>query len=199
MTAANVAATASVGAISIGCATSGCMVASTNVLGGLTLTESVAGTITGVKALANFSENLGYIHAITVNNPFSLSMEAQQLLWPGAAVPANQGWWLAMEDPIQLGNLSLTQPLTITNAVLNQLLPELSTYLGAHPPSCSVLACAFGTTLNVGSVNLGDTSTGGNGYFSNSSSSNYLNMPLSNQQLSVQGFTPNCRGSSKFC
>lgn len=193
MTAANLLATATVNDITIQCPpgqTNQCLDAYASALGGLNLKEGVAGTIRGVKAAVRFSQALNLIHKIPVNNPFSLSMQAQDVLWPGAAAQAKTGWWMAFEDPIDIGNVSASDPIQITNAVLQQLVGPINTVLYNNPPSCAALNCLTGTTLNTGVINLST-------YFSNPA--NYLDMPLSDLKLSAQNVLPNCRGSAKFC
>lgn len=88
----------------------------------LGLGETVSGTITGLTATANITESLSYIHSIPVNNPFSLSMQNQNLLWPGASAQAMTGWWMAFEDPINIGNISPQAQVDLTNAILMQAL-----------------------------------------------------------------------------
>ncbi len=50
------------------------------------------------------NQSLGLIHALDLNNPASLSLQSQEIVWTGAAVGANKGWWLAMEDEVELGS-----------------------------------------------------------------------------------------------
>ncbi len=77
-------------------------------VGGLPLNKKVTGNITGLKTDITVTQNLGLIHALYLNNPASLSLQSQNILWSGAAVGANKGWWLAMEDEVELGSLSPT-------------------------------------------------------------------------------------------
>ncbi|MEY1661993.1 hypothetical protein [Isoalcanivorax beigongshangi] len=195
LTAVELNATATVGNIGIACPSgmnNACLtaVAAGTPLGNITLTEGVVGQVKGVKAAVQFSESLGYIHKIGVSNPFSLSMQSQTLQWPGAAAAAERGWWLAFEDPINIGDVSPSDPIKITDDVLKQLVQPISDVLAANPPECGLLSCLTGTTLNVGTIDLTN-------YFSNPA--NYLDMPLSDLRLSAQNFAPNCWGNAKFC
>ena len=159
--------------------------ASLNITAGLlTLQKQVTGNITGLKANITVDEDLGYVHKIPLNNPFSLSLQGQSVWWPGAAASAQKGWWMAFEDGIDIGNVTPTDKIIITNDVLKQVVGPISTYLKANPVACSLLDCIGGTGLAVGNVNLPNTS---------------VNFPLKNLQLVNQNFAPNCYGSLKFC
>ncbi|MCP5732483.1 hypothetical protein NL307_27435, partial [Klebsiella pneumoniae] len=83
----------------------------------LTLQKRVTGNITGLKANITVNENLGYIHKLKLNNPFSLSMQKQDIFWNGTAATAQRGWWLAIEDPIDIGNVNPSKKIDITNDV----------------------------------------------------------------------------------
>lgn len=102
---------------------SGSMTANVNILGGINIDKNVTGTITGLTATTPISESLSFIHKINVaGNPFSLSMQQQNVLWPGAAAPAQTGWWMAFEDTINIGNISPQNQIVLTNKVLIQAL-----------------------------------------------------------------------------
>ncbi|MEN8281901.1 hypothetical protein ABFO69_09680 [Acinetobacter gerneri] len=163
---------------------SGNLAASLNITGGLlTLQKQVSGNITGLTANISVDENLGYIHKIPLNNPFSLSLQSQNVWWPGAAASAQKGWWLAVEDPVNIGDVSPAQKIVITNDVLKQVVGPISSYITNNPVQCSLLQC-IGGALSVGNVNLPNTS---------------VNFPLKDLQLSNQNFAPNCYGNLKFC
>ncbi|WP_376779235.1 hypothetical protein [Acinetobacter gerneri] len=164
---------------------SGNLGASLNITGGLiTLQKQVTGNITGLTANISVDENLGYIHKIPLNNPFSLSLQSQNVWWPGAAASAQKGWWLAVEDPVNIGDVSPAQKIVITNDVLKQVVGPISSYITSNPVACNALDCIGGTGLAVGNVNLPNTS---------------VNFPLKDLQLSNQNFAPNCYGNLKFC
>ncbi|WP_288454177.1 hypothetical protein [uncultured Acinetobacter sp.] len=154
-------------------------------LGNLNLEKQVDGNITGLTANLSISENLGYIHKIPLNNPFSLSLQSQNVWWPNAEVTAQKGWWMAFEDAVDIGNVTPSKRIDITNDVLKQVIVPLSTALSTTAvPSCQALDCLFGSTLQIGNINLPNTS---------------VNFPLKDLQLKNQDFAPNCYGSLKFC
>ena len=191
MVAAALDATATVGNIAIQCPPgqeNECLTATAL---GLDLAEGVEGTITGVKAAVEFSQALNLFHRIPVENPFSLSMQNRDVLWPGAAAEAETGWWMAFEDPVEIGDVTAADPIEITNDVLQQLVDPLNEELSSEPYArCGVFSCLLGTTIDVGTIDL-------NPYFSNPA--NYLNMPLSDLKLSAQNVVANCWGSARFC
>jgi hypothetical protein len=159
--------------------------AALNVTGGLLkLQKKVDGNITGLKANITVDQNLGYIHALNINNPVSLSLQSQTVWWPRADAAANQGWWLAFDDAIDIGDVTPTDQIKVTNEVLKQVVNPISNYIQRNPPTCSLLNCLFGDALTVGNVNLPNTS---------------LDFPLKNLQLVKQDFAPNCYGNLKFC
>lgn len=151
----------------------------------LNLEKNVTGNITGLTANLSISENLGFIHKIPLNNPFSLSLQKQDIWWSGAEATAQRGWWLAIEDPVDIGNVTPSQRIDITNDVLKQVIGPLSNALATTAvPSCQALNCLLGSGLEIGNVNLPNTS---------------VNFPLKDLQLQNQTFAPNCYGSLKFC
>jgi hypothetical protein len=175
---ANLTGSADIGAINF----SGSLAAS--VLSGLaTLNKNVTGSITGLKAAVTVEENLGYIHAININNPASLSLQSQTLHWPDTDAAAEKGWWLGFDDTINIGSVSPSAQVSITNAVLQQVVSPISTALYNNPTPCSLINCLV-SDLTIGEVKLDGT---------------VLDFPLANLQLSGQTFAPNCYGSLTFC
>ena len=156
------------------------------VLGGVPLNKQVTGNITGLKTDITVNQSLGLIHALYLNNPASLSLQSQDILWTGAAVGANKGWWLAMEDEVELGSLSPTTKVAITNEVLKQTIAGINKDLTEHPRPCGDLLfqCALGSDLAVGNVPMNSTT---------------LDFPLNNLSLQWQNFRSNCYGGLKFC
>ncbi|MDH1069629.1 hypothetical protein N5B96_09085 [Acinetobacter johnsonii] len=156
------------------------------VLGGVPLNKQVTGNITGLKTDITVNQGLGLIHALYLNNPASLSLQSQDILWTGAAVGANKGWWLAMEDEVELGSLSPTTKVAITNEVLKQTIAGINKDLTEHPRPCGDLLfqCALGSDLAVGNVPMNTTT---------------LDFPLTNLSLQGQNFRSNCYGGLKFC
>ena len=161
------------------------------------LEKNVTGTITGLTATVPIEQNLGFIHKLPINgNSFSLSVQGQNLRWPGAAGDAMRGWWMAFEDQIDIGSISPASAVPITDAVLSQALgpegcastttPGINCALYKDPIECKAFGSpnCFGGNLPVGLVDI----TGTN-----------VNFPLSNLQLGAQSFAPNCYGGLKFC
>lgn len=146
------------------------------------------GQISGLNANISFQEDLGFIHKIPVNNPFSLSMQKTALRWPGAAEVAETGWWMSFQDPVDLGVLNPSQQVDIS-PVFPQVSGLLSSYFEANPIAVSnsdswdVLLSGH-MYKDVGTINLGGAS---------------VDMNLQDLQLSTQNFQPNCWGSAKFC
>ncbi len=156
------------------------------VLGFLNLDKQVSGNITGLKTDITVNQSLGLIHALYLNNPASLSLQSQDILWTGAAVGANKGWWLAMEDEVELGSLSPTTKVAITNEVLKQTIAGINKDLTDNPRNCGNLltGCVGGSALVVGNVPMNTTT---------------LDFPLTNLSLQGQNFRSNCYGGLKFC
>ena len=144
---------------------------------------NVTGNITGITADVDISENLGFIHKIQLNNPLSLSLQNQKVFCPGATVEANRGWWLAVEDSIDIGKITPSDSIAITNDVLTQAVPKINDFLAQKTMQCTLLSCIFG--LDIGNINLTGSSP--------------VNFPIKDVQLATQNFAPNCYGSLKFC
>lgn len=164
---------------------SGDLKASLNITAGLLkLEKEVTGNITGLKADITIDQNLGFIHRLPLNNPFSLSLQSSQVYWPGADAAAERGWWMAFDDAIDIGNITPTDQIVITNDVLKQIVQPISDYLTKNPIECQALNCIGGKSLEVGNINLPNT---------------ILKFPLKDLQLVNQRFAPNCYGGMKFC
>lgn len=173
----------------------------------LDLQKDVTGTITGLTATVPIQQNLGYIHKINVNNPFSLSMQKQDILWPTAAAAAQRGWWMAFEDEINIGSISPANKVELTNDVLLQALngatgnagsgtvcttPSvncalyrgLGTYNGdPYGIRCNGLDACLGGSLAIGTVSVPRD----------------VNFPLMDLKLGAQNVIPNCWGTARFC
>lgn len=154
------------------------------ILGLLDLGIDSKGYISGLTADLNISQNLGFIHKLPLNNPFSLSLQNQEVFWPGAAVAANRGWWMAFEDAIDIGELNPSNTIDVTNDLLKQVVPKVNTFLKNNPPSCFFGSC-IGLGLDIGDINL--------------QGSKPLDFPIRDLQLETQNFVPNCYGNLKFC
>ena len=148
------------------------------------LTINANGYISGLRANLDVNEDLGFIHKLPLNNPFSLSLQTDSVHWPGAEYAANRGWWLAIEDQIDIGQVNPSNPIEVTNDILKQVVPSISNYLTNNPPSCLLASCLI-AGLNIGQVNL--------------SSANPLYFPIKDLKLATQNFAPNCYGNLKFC
>ncbi|AMW78231.1 hypothetical protein AMD27_04545 [Acinetobacter sp. TGL-Y2] len=150
----------------------------------LPLTINANGYISGLRANLDIDEDLGFIHKLPLNNPFSLSLQTNTVHWPGAEYAANRGWWLAIEDQIDIGQVNPSNPIEVTNDILKQVVPSISNYLTNNPPNCPLGSCLI-AGLNIGQVNL--------------SSANPLYFPIKDLKLATQNFAPNCYGNLKFC
>lgn len=149
------------------------------------LDGAVSGNITNLNVGVNVSESLGFIHKIPLNNPFSLSLQSQSILWPNAAQATQKGWWLAIEDAIDIGDVSPTQRVNVTDDVIKQVIPYVSSHLQSNPIECGFLALdCLGGKFNINNVPLQNAK---------------VNMDLTNLQLKNQNFAPNCYGNLKFC
>ena len=180
MNTANLSATATIGNIPL----NGYLFANT-AIGTLQETLQATSQVVGLTATSSVSEGLSYIHNIALNNPVSLSLQSTQVLWPGspAADIAQPGWWMSVSQPVQIGNISPTNTVTIPLSALQQVLTATSTYLNNNPPSCFLGTCAISGKIAIGSVNLAGT---------------VLSVPLTNLTLSAQTPPQNCYGM-KFC
>ena len=158
-----------------------------NVIGlPITLSKNVTGKITNLGVDIGIQQSLGMIHKIPVNgNPFSLSLQSQNIQWTGAAAFAAKGWWMAFENEINLGSVTPADNVKITDDLLKQVLPKVNQYLYDVPITCNGIGgCLSGELPIANPVDL-------NGQI--------VNLPLSNLKLSAQDFAPNCYGSLKFC
>lgn len=158
--------------------------AKVNIATGLNLTKKIDGDITGLRANLTIDQNLGFIHRLPLDNPFSLSLQYEQLFWPNADAPANRGWWLAFDDAIDIGNVTPSEQIQISNDVLKQIVGPISKYLTANPAECRAFNCLVGSSLPIGNIHLPNT---------------ILNFPLQDLHLTNQNFAPNCYGGLKFC
>ncbi|OTG77293.1 hypothetical protein B9T33_15305 [Acinetobacter sp. ANC 5054] len=149
------------------------------------LNKDVTGYLTGLQTDITVDQSLGLIHALYLNNPASLSLQAQKILWPGAAVAADRGWWLAMEDEVDLGSITPSDKVAITNEVLKQTIAGINHDLSSNVRNCGdlIFGCVAGSALNVAEIK----------------NPSLINFPLNNLKLSGQDFRSNCFGGLKFC
>ena len=148
--------------------------------------------ISGLKTDIALNQSLGLIHSLPLNNPVSLSLQKSKLFWPKEQAVAEQGWWLAVNDPVQLGTLNASENYAVD---INPILPNVATYLSDwfddHPLYVdfgSAVSALFTSKLvsNVGPVELGTLPA--------------LPLPLNNIPLGAsQNVISNCYGGLKFC
>ncbi|WP_086203655.1 hypothetical protein [Acinetobacter silvestris] len=165
----------------------------------LNMSKDITGTIQGLQADLSMNESLGYVHKVKVNSPFSLSLQNDTVYWPGMAAPALKGWWMAFDDPVDVGKLTPSNSLDVPNSVLADAMgPQgcsdgnasgINCALYKHYNEggamayCSGLSC-LGGSLAIGTVNLPNTK---------------VPFALDPIKLAGQDFVPNCYGSLKFC
>ena len=145
------------------------------------------GSVQGAQAQVNFQEALGFVHNIQLNSAFSLSLQKEQVRWPGAVDDniAQPGWWMSVADPISIGAVIPEELLSI-EPLLGQFAMQAGNYLQQYPAQTNdIVSILTGTNLdaNIGTIRPTDP----------------LMMNLSNLQLKGQDFAPNCFGGYKFC
>ena len=147
-------------------------------------------TISNLSANISFSEGLGYIHNLPINSPFYLGLQQQALQWPGAVETANKGWWLSMQDPINLGDISPTNQVDISSVypqfaqILGQKLQQPEYKISVNLWDGLKALIGSGITKDITPINLSDSS---------------VNINLNNLKLATQNIVPNCYGGLKFC
>ncbi|WP_180106810.1 MULTISPECIES: hypothetical protein [unclassified Acinetobacter] len=151
----------------------------------INLNKDVTGYLTGLQTDITVNQSLGLIHALYLNNPASLSLQAQKILWPGAAVAAERGWWLAMEDEVDLGSITPSDKVAITDEVLKQTIAGINHDLSTNVRNCGdlIFGCVAGSALDVKEIK----------------NPSLIDFPLNNLKLSGQEFRSNCFGGLKFC
>lgn len=170
-------------------------------------TLTMKGKISNLYTDITLNEALGLIHSIPVQSPLSLSLQSTSILWPNAPkspvtgqyVVSNQGWWLAANDPINLGTLKTADNFAADiSSAYPQVAKTISTYLAANPlniPFSDAVGSVFTSALtaNIGTVDL-------NSYTNPAAGGTGIKVNLSNLPLgAAQNVTPNCYGSLKFC
>ena len=102
-------------------------------LGIVTVTLEATATMTELDVQATFNEDLRFLHnakfthTVGGNNGFSLSAQKKDILWRNDAVEAKAGWWLSINNAVELGTLNPAIP--IEDSVLKQLTDQASIYL----------------------------------------------------------------------
>ena len=148
--------------------------------------------ISGLKTDIALNQSLGLIHSLPLNNPVSLSLQKSKLFWPKEQAVADPGWWLAVNDPVQLGTLNASENYAVD---INPILPDVADYLSQwfddnplYIDAGQAIGAVFTSKLvsNVGEVNLGSLPA--------------LPLPLNNIPLGAsQNVISNCYGGLKFC
>lgn len=151
--------------------------------------KQAVGTIKNLSVDATINENLGLFHKADLNGTAAgLSLQGQDIRYPGSASVAKKGWWLELSNPIDIGRIDPVAKVDIPKATLNASLDQVSQYLTDNPIQCgAVLAanCLAGQTISVGTVDL--------------INAQHATLTLTDLQLVNQAFAPNCYGSLKFC
>ncbi|MEG0486552.1 MAG: hypothetical protein RR575_01305 [Acinetobacter sp.] len=166
---------------------SGTLAADTDLLG-IQISGNTSGVLNNLKVNAIIDESLGLFHKASMNgSPVLLSLQANDIQWPGAKSIAQKGWWLEISNPIDIGDITPNKNVDIAMPTILDALVEVNNYLGATYVKCGVLAtdCLLGN-IPLGTANLPDTA-------------NAVDMQMKNLSLKNQDFTPNCYGSLKFC
>lgn len=193
---------------------------------GIALDKNVTGAIGGLSATVPIKQSLKFIHKINVNSPFSLSMQNANVLWPGATEEAQTGWWLAIEDTIDIGSVSPEDKVQVTNDVLLQALGPTAISWTPNPvpqgqsPTCvqgPSINCALHTAISAATYTetnnnvtytyhhvYGTECDGLGGCLGDLNVGTLfvpavLNLPLNDLKLSGQAVTPNCYGTARFC
>ncbi|ENX17672.1 hypothetical protein F895_00816 [Acinetobacter sp. CIP 64.2] len=168
-------------------------------------------SITNLKMNITFNQALSMIHNIPLTGTGGyLSLQNQQLLWPGATVAtsdqginnlnamssgtdvAQPGWWMSFAEPVQLGKLNVTNPVDISS-VLPQVAKMASDQLKTSPYTYVSFGSAIGALTGAPivqqiNIDLGAYTT-----------TNPATLTLQNQQLNNQKVVSNCYGSLSFC
>ena len=119
-----------------------------------------------------------------------MALQQQALQWPGAKEVALKGWWLSMQDPVNLGDITPTDQIDISSVygqfatILGQKLQEPAYKISVNTGDGLQALFGSGITKTVSPVNLSDRS---------------VSIGLKDLKLSTQNVVPNCYGSLKFC
>lgn len=158
--------------------------------------------VKNVTASVNVKQPLGLIHSLPLNSGASLSLQSQNILWPGQPTDdiTEPGWWLSIKDGVDLGTIVPTAPVDLcegTTAVPQQcvhpqIAQQVNTFLASNPPSTSDLGGLISGNSALG-IQVGPTGATGGFALTN------LGLTVNGLTLSNQYFTPNCYGNLKFC
>lgn len=126
-------------------------------------TVNIQGSVGGLEAEFEFTQDLGLIHKIEVDSPFYLAFQSENVHWPGAPVDdiALPGWWMGFADPVELGALNPAQQVSIV-PTFNQMADAFRNYFEANPIPIGTnqgLQQLFSgeMTVNVGALTISET------------------------------------------
>ncbi len=166
---------------------SGQLAADTTLLG-IKISGDTSGVLNNLKVNATIDESLGLFHKATLNGtPVLLSMQSQDIRWPGAESIARKGWWLEISNPIDIGDITPNKNIDIAMPTVKDALLEVNNFLADNWVYCGTfaLSCLAGN-IPLGTANLPNNA-------------NAVDMAMKNLSLKNQNFTPNCYGTLKFC
>lgn len=147
-------------------------------------------TVNNLTANINFSEGLGYIHNLPISSAVYLGLQSKPLRWPGAEEVANQGWWLSLQDPVNLGNISPRDSVDISSVypqfaqLLGEKLKEDQYKIKVGLSDGITAIFNAGITKTVSPIDMQSAS---------------VNIALKNLILNTQNVTSNCYGGMRFC
>ncbi|TCM65831.1 hypothetical protein EC844_11477 [Acinetobacter calcoaceticus] len=147
-------------------------------------------SVNNLSANIEFNEGLGYIHNLPIRSAAYLGLQSKALRWPGADEVAQPGWWLSLQDPVNLGDISPRDKVDIAS-VYPQFAKILGEKLAEDQYKIKVglgdgISAIFqaGITKTISPVDLKGSS---------------VNIGLENLILKSQDLTSNCYGGMKFC
>lgn len=161
--------------------------------GGDIFTYANQGGLSGLGLVSNFTQNLGYIHRLNVNSPFSLSFQRENVWWPDSNLEniALPGWWMAFEDPVDLGFLSPVDQVDIS-PTFPQVIGLVNNYFNSNPLQ---LGLAQGWTALTGNPPYMNVDMPVINLAGQTVSIDLTDLPLS----AAQDVPRNCWGTASFC
>lgn len=168
---------------------SGTVDATAKVLGiGIPLSGDLSGTVNNLNVDVTINESLGLFHKADLNGtPMSIALQSKGIMWPGTKSIAQQGWWLELSNPIEIGDITPSNNVDIAMNTIKDTLGLVGQYLTDNPIKCGALTvnCLVVGKIDTGAVNLINSS--------------HAAMTLTDVSLAKQSFAPNCHGNLKFC
>ncbi len=152
--------------------------------------------LTNLNMDVTFDQLLSMVHNIPLTGTGGyLSLQQMALKWPGAdsADVAQRGWWMSFADPVQLGQLNVTNAVDIS-AVLPQVAQNITKTLSEEDMRIAIdMGNAIDALVGTPIVKSLEIDVG------QWTKANPSKLTLSNQILKNQEVTPNCFGGLKFC